>query len=49
VLPALGQDEGGTDWVLMATLIAVGAVVLTAAGGLLVWSRVRRAREGSQS
>ncbi len=47
-LPALAQDDGGTNWALVAAVIAVGAVVL-AVGGLVVWSRVRRAKESSQS
>jgi Ca-activated chloride channel family protein len=49
LLPALVHDDGGTNWALMAALIAVGAMILTAAGGLLVRSRVRRAKESSQS
>ena len=48
-LPALGQEDGGTNWALVAALIAVGAIVLAAAGGLVVRSRVRRGKEGSQS
>jgi Ca-activated chloride channel family protein len=48
VLPALAQDDGGTNWALVAAAIAVGAVVLVV-GGLVVWSRVRRGEEGSQS
>jgi len=49
VLPAAVDDDGGTDRALMAVLIAVGAVVVAGAGGLLAWRRVRRAKEGSQS
>ena len=48
VLPALAQDDGGTNWGLMAALIAVGGFVLVAAGGLVVWGRVRRTKESSQ-
>jgi hypothetical protein len=47
VLPALVHDDGGDNWALTAALIAVGGFVL-AAGGLVVWGRVRRARGGSQ-
>jgi Ca-activated chloride channel family protein len=43
------QDDGGEDWALTAALIAVGGFVLVAAGGLVVWGRVRRAKESSQS
>jgi Ca-activated chloride channel family protein len=49
VLPALAQDDGGTNWALTAALIAVGGFVLAAAGGLVVWGRVRRAKGSSQS
>jgi Ca-activated chloride channel family protein len=49
MLPAAVDDDGGTNWALMAALIAVGAVAVAGAGGLLAWRRVRRAKEGSQS
>jgi Ca-activated chloride channel family protein len=49
VLPAAVGDGSGTNWVLMAALGAVAAVAAVGAGGLLAWSRVRRAKEGSQS
>lgn len=47
-LPTPVGDDGGTNWPLMAAVIAVGAVAVGGAGGLLVRSRVRRAKEGSQ-
>ena len=43
------QSDGGTNWALVAALIAAGAIVLAAGGGLVVRSRVRRGKEGSQS
>ena len=46
-LPAPVHDDGGTNWALMAALIAVGAFVLAAAGGLVTWAKLRRAREDS--
>jgi Ca-activated chloride channel family protein len=49
VLPASVQDDGGTNWGLVAVLIAVGAVVLATAAGLLAWRRARRAKECSES
>jgi len=49
LLTAPVQGDGGTNWVLVAAVIAVGAVVLAAGGGLVVRSRVRRGKEGSQS
>jgi len=48
MLPAAIRSDGGTNWALMAALIAGGAFVL-AAGGLVAWRRVRRGKEGSQS
>jgi hypothetical protein len=49
-LPALVQeDDGGTNWALVAVVIAVGAVVLAAGGGLVVRNKIRRGKEGSQS
>jgi Ca-activated chloride channel family protein len=49
LLPAAVDDDGGTDWALVAAVIAAGALVLAAGGGLVVRSRVRRGKEGSQS
>ena len=43
------QSDDGTNWALVAGLIAAGAIVLAAGGGLVVRSRVRRGKEGSQS
>jgi len=49
-LPTLVQeDDGGTNWGLIVALVAVGAVVLAAAAGLLTWRRARRPSGGSQS
>jgi len=49
LLPAPVQDDGGTNWALMAALGAVAAVGLVGAGGLLAWSRVRHSKKGSRS
>jgi len=49
LLPASVQGDGGTDWALVAAVIAVGAVAVVGAGGLVVRSRVRGGKEGSQS
>jgi Ca-activated chloride channel family protein len=46
-LPAVVQDDGGTNWALVAALVAAVAVAVVGAGGLLAWSRVRRARQSS--
>ena len=43
------QSDDDTNWALVAALIAAGAIVLAAGGGLVVRSRVRRGKEGSQS
>jgi hypothetical protein len=48
VVPGPVRDGGGDDRGLVVALIVVGALVVVA-GGLAVWSRVRRAKEGSQS
>jgi len=48
-LPATVRGDGGTNWALMAALSAVGAVAVAGAGGVLVRSRVRHSKEGSQS
>jgi len=49
VLPATVQDDGGTNWGLVAALIVVGAVAVAGVGGLVAWSRIRRAKGSSQS
>jgi len=49
MLLAAVHDDGGTNWVLMAALVAAGAVAVVGVGGLLAWSRARRRKEGSQS
>ena len=49
LLPAVVDDDGGTNWVLMAALIAGGAVAVAAVGGMLTWSRVRHSKDGPQS
>jgi len=49
VLPATVQDDSGTNWGLVEALIAVGAVAAAGVGGLVAWSRVRRAKGNSQS
>jgi hypothetical protein len=48
-LTAPVQGGGGTNWALVAALSAVGAIVLATGGGLVVRSRVRHGKEGSQS
>ena len=42
MLLAAVHDDGGTNWVLMAALVAAGAVAVVGAGSLLAWSRARR-------
>ncbi len=49
LLLAAVRDDGGTSWALVAALSAAGAIVLATGGGLVVRSRVRRGKEGSQS
>jgi len=49
MLLATVRGDGGTNWALMVALVAAGAVAVVGAGSLLVRSRVRRGKEGSQS
>ncbi len=48
-LLAAVRGDGGTNWALVAALGAVGAVAVAGVGGLVVRSRVRHSKEGSQS